>query len=146
MDLSKSSEFDFICTRIDALKDIIKEESEIKVTDTSHNAISIGEVGQELFLLTKSLYFPPNYLRIFWNNPPIFLRKVNFFSLRILENRWIRTLIYTSHWSKENDNIMVLLVYTFFNIWFEPNKISEHYKVIPPENILYCHIYICLGE
>ena len=72
---------------------MIKEESEIKVRDTSHNAISIGEVGQELYLLTKSLYFPPNYLGIFWNNPPIFLRKVILFSLRILENRWIRTLL-----------------------------------------------------
>ena len=55
----------FIRTSIDALEDMIKEESEIKVRDTSHNAISIGEVGQELFLLTKSLYFPPNYLRNF---------------------------------------------------------------------------------
>ena len=71
---------------------MIKEKSENKVGDTSHNAISVGEVGQELYLLTKSLYFPPNYLRIFSNNPPIFLRKVNFFGLRILENRRIRTL------------------------------------------------------
>ena len=62
MDLSKSSEFDFICTRIDALKDIIKEESGDKVTDTSHNAINIDEVVQELYLLTKGLNLPPNFL------------------------------------------------------------------------------------
>ena len=95
MDLSKSSKFDFICTRIDALKDIIKEESGNKVKDTSHNAINIGEVVQELYLLTKGLNLPPNYLRIFSYNPPIFLRIVNFFSLRILENGRIRTLPHT---------------------------------------------------
>ena len=53
-----------------ALGNMFRVESECKVRDTSHNAISIDEVGYELFLLSKGLYFPPNYLCIFSNNPP----------------------------------------------------------------------------
>ena len=41
---------------------MIYEESDKKFKDTFHNAISIGEVGQELNLSTKSLRFPMNYI------------------------------------------------------------------------------------
>ena len=69
---------DFICTSMNALEDMINEESENQVKDTFHNAVNIGDVGQDLQLLTKSLHFPPKYLRFFFNKPPIILRKVNF--------------------------------------------------------------------
>ena len=41
---------------------MINEESENKFKDTFLNAISIGEVEQELYLLTKSLRFPLKFL------------------------------------------------------------------------------------
>ena len=36
---------------------MINEESENKVKDTFHNAISIGEVGQDLLFVNKKLTF-----------------------------------------------------------------------------------------
>ena len=47
---SKSSEIDIICMNIDALEDIINDESENKVQDTVHNALSNGEAGQDFYL------------------------------------------------------------------------------------------------
>ena len=41
---------------------MIREESENMVKDTSHNAINIDEVVQELYLSTKGLNLPPNFL------------------------------------------------------------------------------------
>ena len=51
-----------ICTSINALEDIINEESENEVQDTFHNALNIGEVGEDMYLLTKSLRFPSKHL------------------------------------------------------------------------------------
>ena len=42
--------FDIICMNIDALEDIINDESENKVQDTVHNALSNGEAGQDFYL------------------------------------------------------------------------------------------------
>ena len=47
---------------INALEDIINEESENEVQDTFHNALNIGEVGEDMYLLTKSLRFPSKHL------------------------------------------------------------------------------------
>ena len=63
----------------------VNDESENKVKDTIHNAISMGEVGQELYLLTKSLRFPLKYLRFSKNTD--FTPKIQLSSLRILEDR-----------------------------------------------------------
>ena len=50
---------------INALGDMINEESENKFKDTFHNAITIHEVRQELYLLTKSFTFSSEIPLIF---------------------------------------------------------------------------------